>query len=159
MEDVVYFVTATLTRPGDIPWILRREAAKRRAGRVADEGPDTLGLRGLTKSWEAALAADVFRAPPGTGAHLTVTRSLTFAPLTIVSALQTAGAVTFLDLEDDPAFPALSLEGARLGLAQNATDPARAQVARLRFIDETAELSMPLRGALRELANEPIRAV
>ncbi|QIE56137.1 hypothetical protein G5B40_12110 [Pikeienuella piscinae] len=157
MEDIAYFLGAALSRPGDIPWILRREAAKRRAGRAADEGPDTLGLRGLTRSWEAALAGGVFRAPPGTGARLTVTRSLTYAPLSIVSALQTAGGVTFLDLVDDPAFPALSLEAARLGLPQAATDPERAKAARLAFI-ETAELSEPLRSALRQLANEPIRA-
>lgn len=157
MGDVAYFVRAALTRPGDIPWILRREAAQRRAGRMPPEAPDIYGLHCLTKSWEAAVEAGVFRAPPGNGPRLSVSWAIVRAPLDVISKLQSASAVSFHGVETDPAFPALSLEAARFGLPQEATDPDRASAARRAFVEET-DVSDRLRVALRELAAQPIAA-
>ncbi|MEX2518005.1 MAG: hypothetical protein WD969_01585 [Paracoccaceae bacterium] len=157
LEDVGYVVHALLTRPLDLPGILRREAAIRRAGKQKQPPPDSLGLHCVTMSWQAALEAGVFEAPPGAGPHLTVPRALVNSPLSVVSALQSASGVTFLDLEDDPVFPVLSLEAARLGLPQSATNAKRAEEARRAYL-ETAEMTEPLRAALRALASQPIQA-
>lgn len=148
--DVAYFLRALATRPGDLPGILRREAARRRAPAAAAD-PD--GLAALIAGWEAALAAGCFRAPPGRGPALEL-RGIGARPMAAVSALQTASAVRWSAVEA-PAFPPLALEAARLGLPQTCADPDAAQ-ARMREWAAAAAVSAALRAALLALADAPV---
>ncbi len=152
--DVGFFLRALLTRPLDIPGILRREAAKRRANLQAPPAEDALGLRALTESWEAALAAGLFDAPPGRGEALEI--SEIGEPLALLSALQSAAAVIWRGAAaQSPAFPPLSLEAARLGLPQHADEPEAAHAARRAWAAQAA-LSPALRARLLALAEAPI---
>ncbi|MFV0473934.1 MAG: hypothetical protein ACK5MQ_06960 [Pikeienuella sp.] len=155
LEDITYFLRAILTRPGDIPGILRREAAKRRAGGAQEREGDPFGLRCLFRSWEAAAAADLFRAPPGAGAAVIVAPEDARAPLAIVTALQDAGGVVFLDPEEGPVLGALSLEAARLSLPQASNAPECVLGARRALLAEI-EFTPPLRAALDAIADEPV---
>jgi hypothetical protein len=147
-EDVTFFLRALITRPGDIPGILRREAARRRDNAPGPVKRDADGLRLLTKSWEAALAAGIFQAPTLAGPTLRPLPDDSIAK--IVTALQTAGSVNW-GAADHLAFPALSLEAARLGLPQRADDPAAAAIRR-RDYAETVNVSPALAAALADLA-------
>ncbi|MEM7547166.1 MAG: hypothetical protein AAF367_16675 [Pseudomonadota bacterium] len=153
VEDVVFFLRALLTRPGDIPGILRREAARRRANLPKSRGADTDGLRVLTDSWQAAVDAGAFTAPAGQGDAVTITTLVD--PLRIISDLQIASAVHWDGVTADPAFPPLSLEAARLSLPQSADQPDAAMAARLAYL-EAAALPAPVVTALRDLARTPI---
>ncbi len=150
--DLLYLLRALATRPGDVPGILRREAAKRRAPAAPAE--DALGLAALTAAWEAALAAGVFPAPPGAGGALEV-REIGARPLDLVTELQSASAVRWIGVEAAPAFPPLSLEAARLGLPQAARDPGPARARRAEWA-ASAPVSAPLRAALLDLADAPM---
>ncbi len=151
--DITFFLRALVTRPGDIPGILRREAARRRANLQANRGSDADGLRLLTDSWQAALAAGMFTAPAGAGPVLRPTADM---PLTaLVSAMQTARAVHW-GAADHPAFTALSLEAARLTLDQHADDPTAAMARRSGYI-ANAGLPAPLTAALHDLASQAIQ--
>ena len=152
--DIAYFVRAIVTRPGDIPGILRREASRRKSGAGTPPPADPIGARCMTESWEAALRADVFTAPPGDGPALTIAAPLD-EPLRMIGEIQRASAVAFEGVEAAPLFPVLSLEAARLSLSQTASDPETARAARRAYIDD-AEISEPLREALRVLADQPI---
>lgn len=155
LDDIVFVTRAFLIRPHDIPGILRREAARRRAGEDVRK-PDPLGMRILIESWEAAFAKDALLAPPGAGAPLAI-RAPVEDGHAAITALQTASAVTFLGMEGDERLPYLSLEAARLGLPQRADDPARLIAAR-RALVETLEVGEDLRAALGALALDPVEA-
>lgn len=146
-EDIFYVVRALTTRPGEIPGILRRYFARRRAEALE---ADPIGVRVLLQSWEAARAASVFDGRPGDGDRLVVQAPLD-RPTDVMSELQFASAVDFVGVEGDPAFAALSLEAARHGLAQRASAPAHAAEARAAYV-ESAEIGPELRIRLRELA-------
>lgn len=155
LDDIVFVARILLTRPHDLPGILRREAARRRAGGKARPA-DPLGVRVLVESWEAAFARDALRAPPGSGAALTL-RAPFEDPLAAIAALQTASAATFSGAAGDERLPYLSLEAARLGLPQRAEDPARLIEARKALV-EGLEIGEDLRAALRALAQGPVEA-
>lgn len=156
LADITYFVRAVLTRPGDIPGILRREAAKRRAGGEIEKIGDPLGLRCLFRSWEAAARAGLFRAPPGAGPALAIDAAALEAPLTLVTRLQDAGAVIFAAPAPGPVLGALSLEAARLGMVQSADAPETVLAARRALLAE-GDFEAPLREALEALLDEPVR--
>lgn len=151
--DVAFFLRAALTRPGDVPGILRREAARRRARLPSGPDADPTGLACLTGAWEAALEGDAFRCPAGEGPAAEIAAPIDAPPS--LTALQTARRVSFVACEDDPAFPPVSLEAARLSLPQSATAPERAMATRAAWV-EGAAVSPALRDALRALAARPI---
>lgn len=155
LADITYFVRAALTRPGDIPGILRREAAKRRAGGEIEKIGDPLGLRCLFRSWEAAARAGLFRAPPGAGEALVIGAEAPDHPLALVTRLQDAAAVRFAAPAPGPVLGALSLEAARLGLAQSADAPETVLAARRALLAE-GDFAPPLRAALEALLDEPV---
>ncbi|WP_340110228.1 hypothetical protein [Pikeienuella sp. HZG-20] len=155
VDDIVYFTRKILSRPQDIPGILRREAARRRAGK-GKKVPDPIGMRVLFESWESAALQNLLRAPPGAGSPLELRAPLEDAQAAI-AALQHASAVVFIGLEDDARLPWLSLEAARLGLPQRASAPERLRALRDRLIEE-AGFPEPLRAELRLLAAGEIGA-
>lgn len=155
-EDISYFTRAILSRPWDIPGILRREAARRRSV-PWDYIPDPLEIMVLREGWPTALKADMFRAPPGKGPKVTIQAPVTDMAATI-SSLQFTSAVDFIDMEVDERLPWLSLEAARLGLKQSATSPEKAASARAAFV-ESEPMEEALRAELRKLAAEPIGAL
>lgn len=154
-HDVWFLVRAILTRPGDVPGILRRGAAKKRANLPTGRGADPHGLRFLTDSWEAALAAGAFRAPPGEGPALTIDRL--DDPAAAATALQTASSVRWRAPTGGHPLGALSLEAARLSLPQNALRPERVAEARRGFIAAT-DMSAGLRAALEDLSKAEVSA-
>lgn len=152
-EDIAYVLRALVTRPGDIPGILRREAARRRANLPTTKPDDADGLRVLTNSWQAALSAKAFRAPPGTGPAL---RIASLDPLPdVITALQTASSVHWGPVTSHPAFGAISLEASRLSLPQSADQPEMAMAARQATV-EAADLSTDLRTELLHLTDHAI---
>ena len=154
-HDVWFLVRAILTRPGDVPGILRRSAAKKRANLPASRGADPHGLRFLTDSWEAAIAAGAFQASAGRGGALRID-DLSDA-MAAATALQSASSVAWGPEARGAALGALSLEAARLSLPQTAFDPAAVTSARRAFVDQTP-LSPTLRAVLEELAATEVRA-
>lgn len=146
LHDVWFLIRAILTRPGDVPGILRRGRARNMASRPAD--PD--GLAFLSESWAAALSANAFRAPPGDGP--TVAPDVENLP-EAVSVLQTASAVDWGDAAASPALGALSFEAARLSLPQVAAKPETLRDARNIYLEGAAP-SAELRAALQALAEE-----
>lgn len=151
--DVAFFLRALLTRPGDAPGILRREAARRRAAAMGGARVDPAGLGWLIDAWEASLSGGAFCCPPGAGPAISLAPPLDQSAA--ASALQTASAVTFVGAEADVSFAPLSLEAARLSLPQAASDPKAVQKVRAAWV-ETAAVSPALRAALHELAQQPI---
>ena len=146
IHDVWFLVRAILTRPGDVPGILRRGKARTLAAKPAD--PD--GLAFLTESWAAALAANGFRAPPGDGP---VVAPDVNDPAEAVSALQTASGVDWGAAGPTRILGALSLEATRLSLPQATADPDGLKAARSLFL-ESAALPFDLRAALEALSEE-----
>ncbi|MEM7522576.1 MAG: hypothetical protein AAF360_02220 [Pseudomonadota bacterium] len=158
LEDIVYVARAVLTRPGDIPGILRREAAKRRSGFREKPKPDIHGVHALEAMWTAAAEADMFTAPAGPDGELEIAMDGVDAPKAI-SALQFASSVVFRGVtEDDPVIGPLSLEAARLSLPQRANAPDAAIAARRRYV-ETVEIPEAARARLRALAETEIAAL
>lgn len=144
LHDVWFLIRAILTRPGDVPGILRRGKARSAAGKVPD--PDGLGF--LMQSWAAALAADAFLAPAGDGAPVSPDPEDIAGS---ISALQTARAVYWGSAAPSPRLGALSLEAARLSLPQSATNPASLRAARRAYLD-AATLPGDLRAVLEALS-------
>lgn len=155
LDDIAYFTRKIVSRPQDIPGILRREAARRRAGK-GKKIPDPLGMRVLFESWESAALQDLLHAPSGDGPSLELRAPLEDVQAAI-AALQHASAVVFIDLEDDERLPWLSLEAARLGLPQRTSAPERLHALRDRLIEE-AGFPEPLKTELRALATGEIGA-
>ena len=145
-HDVWFLIRAILTRPGDVPGILRRG----RARNLSEKPVDADGLAFLTESWAAALAANAFHAPPGQGPEVSPNVN---DPVEAASALQTASAVDWGDAAPSPILGALSLAAARLSLSQSATDPDSLKTARKLLLD-CANLPRDLRAALEALAEE-----
>lgn len=146
LHDVWFLVRAIITRPGDVPGILRRG----RARDLAEKPSDLDGLAFLTESWAAALAAGAFRAPAGDDPVV--------APDTddlagVATALQTASAVDWGAASPSRILGALSLEAARLSLPQATAHPDALRAARGLFL-ESAILSPDLRAALEALSEE-----
>ena len=148
LEDIDYFVRALLTRPGDIPGILRREAARRRAGH--QERPDDQdGLFCLIAGWEAALTAGVFEAPPGEGGPSQIDTPIDDVAGAL-SALQTASALSLRGACDDRLTAAVAFEAARLSLGLVADDPTALASAQRAFLRDAA-ISDRLRARLEAL--------
>ncbi|MEO0361656.1 MAG: hypothetical protein AAF322_11130 [Pseudomonadota bacterium] len=151
LDDILFVFRTVFTRPGELVGVLKREAARRRAYK---RQRDPHGVRGLTSSWEGAQAAGGLRAPQGDGGPLVIEGPVEDVAKAITD-LQFASSVVFTRAAKDPAFPALSLEAARLGLAQRSDAPEAAKAARSAFI-EKCDLSEGLKSALRELDRQPI---
>ena len=151
-HDVWFLTRAILTRPGDVPGIIRRGAARKRANLPTSRGADPDGLRVLTDSWEAALAANAFRAPAGGGAAVDLGEAIDLTEA--IGRLQFASAVTWGE-GFEPIHAALSFEAARLSLPQSARAPEALIAARRAFAGK-AEVSDRLRAALVELADAEV---
>ena len=152
-HDIWFLTRAILTRPGDVPGIIRRGAARKRANLPTGRGADPDGLAVLIDSWEAAVAAGGFLAPSGSEEAAPDPKRLSET----ISILQTAKSVDWGRADVNRRLAALSLEAARLSVAQSAADPSSLFQERRRFV-ETTPVSPALRDALGRLAETPIGA-
>ena len=148
LADISFFLSALIFRPWEVVGILRREAARIRNGSKTIVS-DPTGVIGLVDLWEAEISGGRFEAPPRSGGPLVV--EAIRAPTEIATALQHASEVRWSGVERAPAFPALSLEAARLGLRQSATNPPLASFFRSRWLLQ-AGVSAGLRKRLHDLS-------
>lgn len=148
LADLRFFFSALLFRPWEVIGILKREAARIRNGSKIVK-PDATGLRGIVDLWESAHSTGLFEAPPRSGGLLIV--ETIASPTETASALQRASEVRWRKVERSPSFPVLSLEAARLGLRQTATDPLLATSLRSDWLLK-APMSSGLRRRLYALA-------